>query len=90
HRDPAYLAEVIRTQRITVIQFVPAMLQQFLELEASALCSSLTDVFCGGGELTEALARSVRARLPQVRLHNVYGPTEATVDSCIWTLQPDA
>ncbi len=90
HREPAYLAQVIRAQRITVIQFVPAMLQQFLELEVSALCSSLTDVFCGGGELTEALARSVRARLPRVRLHNVYGPTEATVDSCIWTLEPGA
>ncbi|WP_248731879.1 non-ribosomal peptide synthetase [Pseudomonas sp. MWU13-2517] len=90
HREPAYLAQVIREQHITVIQFVPAMLQQFLELEESALCSSLTDVFCGGGELTEALARSVQARLPQVRLHNVYGPTEATVDSCIWTLEPGA
>ncbi|WP_248749120.1 non-ribosomal peptide synthetase [Pseudomonas sp. MWU15-20650] len=90
HRDPAYLAQVIRDQHITVIQFVPAMLQQFLELEASALCTSLTDVFCGGGELTAALARGVQARLPKVRLHNVYGPTEATVDCCAWTLEPGA
>ncbi|NWA85873.1 non-ribosomal peptide synthetase [Pseudomonas sp. D2002] len=88
HREPAYLAQVIREQQITVIKFVPAMLQQFLELEASALCTSLTDVLCGGGELTEALARGVQARLPKVRLHNVYGPTEATVDSSAWTLEP--
>ena len=88
HREPAYLAQVIRKQRITVVQFVPAMLQQFLDLEESALCTSLTDVLCGGGELTEALARAVQARLPNVRLHNVYGPTEATVDSCAWTLEP--
>ncbi len=90
HREPAYLAQVIREQQITVIKFVPAMLQQFLELEASALCTSLTDVLCGGGELTEALARGVQARLPRVRLHNVYGPTEATVDSSAWTLEPGA
>ncbi|UII69574.1 amino acid adenylation domain-containing protein [Pseudomonas sp. HN11] len=90
HREPAYLAQVIREQQITVIKFVPAMLQQFLELEASALCTSLTDVLCGGGELTEALARGVQARLPKVRLHNVYGPTEATVDSSAWTLEPGA
>jgi len=90
HREPAYLAQVIREQRITVIKFVPAMLQQFLELQESALCTSLTDVLCGGGELTEALARGVQARLPQVRLHNVYGPTEATVDSSAWTLAPGA
>ena len=88
HREPAYLAQVIREQQITVIKFVPAMLQQFLELEESALCTSLTDVLCGGGELTEALARGVQARLPKVRLHNVYGPTEATVDSSAWTLEP--
>ncbi|WLH82803.1 non-ribosomal peptide synthetase [Pseudomonas sp. FP2338] len=90
HREPAYLAQVIREQQISVIKFVPAMLQQFLELEESALCTSLTDVLCGGGELTEALARGVQARLPNVRLHNVYGPTEATVDSSAWTLEPGA
>ncbi len=90
HREPAYLAQVIREQQITVIKFVPAMLQQFLELEESALCTSLTDLLCGGGELTEALALGVQARLPTVRLHNVYGPTEATVDSSAWTLEPGA
>ncbi len=90
HREPAYMAQLIREQRITVIQFVPAMLQQFLELDEVSQCVSLTDVFCGGGELTAALARRVQERLPQVRLHNVYGPTEATVDSTVWTLEPGA
>ena len=88
HREPAYLARVIREQRISVIQFVPVLLQQFLEQDDVSQCSSLTDVFCGGGDLTPALARRVRERLPQVRLHNVYGPTEATVDSTAWTLEP--
>ncbi|PCR95715.1 non-ribosomal peptide synthetase [Pseudomonas fluorescens] len=88
HREPAYLAQVIREQRISVIQFVPVLLQQFLEQDDVSQCSSLTDVFCGGGDLTPALARRVRERLPQVRLHNVYGPTEATVDSTVWTLEP--
>ncbi|WP_273822299.1 non-ribosomal peptide synthase/polyketide synthase [Pseudomonas asplenii] len=90
HRDPAYLAQLVREQQVSVIQFVPAMLQQFLDVEAAGQCHSLTDVFCGGGELTSALAQAVRARLPWVRLHNVYGPTEATVDSTVWTLEPDA
>ncbi|WP_095047885.1 non-ribosomal peptide synthase/polyketide synthase [Pseudomonas sp. Irchel s3h9] len=88
HREPAYLAQVIRQQRITVVKFVPALLQQFLELQDVSECTSLTDVFCGGGELTAALAREVRQQLPWVRLHNVYGPTEATVDSTAWTLEP--
>ncbi|PYB79952.1 non-ribosomal peptide synthetase [Pseudomonas soli] len=87
-RDPDYLAALIQRQRVSVVQFVPALLQQFLALEASAACDSLTDVVCGGGELTSSLLRQLRERLPQVRLHNVYGPTEATVDCCVWTLEP--
>jgi arthrofactin-type cyclic lipopeptide synthetase C len=88
HREPAYLAQVIRQQRVTVVKFVPALLQQFVELQDVSECTSLTDVFCGGGELTAALAAAVRQHLPWVRLHNVYGPTEATVDSTAWTLEP--
>jgi arthrofactin-type cyclic lipopeptide synthetase C len=90
HRDPAALVQLIREQQVNVVQFVPALLQQFLEVEEVGECSSLSDVFCGGGELTAALVRSVRERLPQVRLHNVYGPTEATVDSTVWTLEADS
>ncbi|NIF18853.1 non-ribosomal peptide synthetase, partial [Pantoea sp. Cy-639] len=87
-RDPQYLAELIQHERVSVVQFVPALLQQFLEQPDSARCSSLTDIVCGGGELTEALARQVRERLPQARLHNVYGPTETTVDCSVFTLDP--
>ena len=90
HRDPAYLARLIREQGITLVKFVPAMLQQFLELDEVSQCRSLTDVFAGGGELTAAMARRFQQLLPQARLHNVYGPTEATVDSSAWTLEPGA
>ncbi|MCR8717523.1 amino acid adenylation domain-containing protein [Pseudomonas syringae] len=87
-RDPAYLAQVIQERKISVVQFVPVLLQQFLDLPQSRECHSLTDIVCGGGELTVALAEQLRQRLPQVRLHNVYGPTEATVDCSVWTLEP--
>ncbi|HCV41835.1 MAG TPA: non-ribosomal peptide synthetase, partial [Pseudomonas sp.] len=89
-RDAQYLAHLIQQQQVNVVQFVPALLQQFLEQAQSSACTSLSDIVCGGGELTEALAAQVRARLPNVRLHNVYGPTEATVDCSAWTLEADA
>jgi amino acid adenylation domain-containing protein len=89
-RDPHYLAQLIEAQQVSVVQFVPALLQQFLEAPASARCTSLSDIVCGGGELTQALAAQVRERLPGVRLHNVYGPTETTVDCSAWTLEPGA
>ncbi|QVM89506.1 amino acid adenylation domain-containing protein [Pseudomonas entomophila] len=88
HRDPAYLVQLIQARRVTTVKFVPALLHAFLEAPHVEGCTSLTDVFCGGGELTLALVRRLRERLPRVRLHNVYGPTEATVDSTAWTLEP--
>jgi arthrofactin-type cyclic lipopeptide synthetase A len=88
NRDSAYVTQVIREQNISVVKFVPALLQQFIEQDDVSQCTSLTDVLNGGGELTVALARQVRERLPWVRLHNVYGPTETTVDSSGWTLEP--
>ncbi|WP_313455215.1 non-ribosomal peptide synthase/polyketide synthase [Pseudomonas sp.] len=89
-RDAQYLVQLIEQQQVNVVQFVPALLQQFLEQPQSAACSSLSDIVCGGGELTAALAAQVRERLPAVRLHNVYGPTETTVDCSVWTLHPGA
>ncbi|SNY23214.1 arthrofactin-type cyclic lipopeptide synthetase C [Pseudomonas sp. LAMO17WK12:I6] len=89
NRDSAYVVQTIREQQVTVVKFVPALLQQFIEQDGVEQCTSLTDVLNGGGELSAALARQVRTRLPWVRLHNVYGPTETTVDSTGWTLEPD-
>ncbi|MBI6946015.1 non-ribosomal peptide synthase/polyketide synthase [Pseudomonas koreensis] len=89
NRDSVYVVQTIREHQVTVVKFVPALLQQFIEQDEVEQCTSLTDVFNGGGELSAALARQVRDRLPWVRLHNVYGPTETTVDSTGWTLEPD-
>ncbi|WP_148053602.1 AMP-binding protein, partial [Pseudomonas protegens] len=61
-RDPLYLAQLVREEQVSMIKFVPAMLLQFLQLEEAGRCHSLTDVFCGGGELTEAIARLFRQR----------------------------
>jgi arthrofactin-type cyclic lipopeptide synthetase C len=89
NRDSAYVVQAIREHHVTVVKFVPALLQDFIEQADVSQCTSLTDVLNGGGELSAALARQVRDRLPWVRLHNVYGPTETTVDSTGWTLEPD-
>ncbi|MFJ2485384.1 amino acid adenylation domain-containing protein [Pseudomonas sp. NPDC087639] len=88
NRDSAYVVQTIREQQVTVVKFVPALLQHFIEQDDVEECTSLTDVLNGGGELSATLARQVRERLPWVRLHNVYGPTESTVDSTGWTLEP--
>src|SRR4029079_8793843 len=42
-------------------------------------------VFCGGEALAAELAERLQARLPMARLHNLYGPTETTIDATSWT-----
>ncbi|MFI9453762.1 non-ribosomal peptide synthase/polyketide synthase [Amycolatopsis sp. NPDC052450] len=76
HKDPAYLAELIRTAGITTVHFVPSMLALFLE---TAECTGLRRVICSG----EALPSELAARV-DVPLYNLYGPTEASVDVTAW------
>ncbi|MFJ2705333.1 amino acid adenylation domain-containing protein [Streptomyces sp. NPDC087428] len=90
HRDPGYLAGLIRARRITTLHFVPSMLAAFTQALESAAdhpdwAASLRRVFCSGealtgaqaGDWSELTSRSGRAPVP---LHNLYGPTEAAVD----------
>ena len=79
HRDPAYLVRVVREQRVTVAEFVPSMLQAFLAEPAAARCVWLRNVFAGGEELPAAVVDQFAEVLPVGRLHNTYGPTEASV-----------
>jgi amino acid adenylation domain-containing protein/non-ribosomal peptide synthase protein (TIGR01720 family) len=80
HQDPAYLAGLIGRERVTVAQFVPALLQAFMAEPSAASCTTLRAVFCGG-EVLSADLRDEFASVLDVPLHNLYGPTEATVDA---------
>jgi amino acid adenylation domain-containing protein len=81
HRDPVYLAELIRDARVTVAHFVPSMLAEFLAVpRVGELAAGLRTVVCSG----EALPAGSRDRfldtLPTTTLLNLYGPTEAAID----------
>jgi amino acid adenylation domain-containing protein/thioester reductase-like protein len=83
HRDPAYLAGLIRGEGVTVCHFVPSMLRAFLAEPAAAGCAGLLDVVCSGEALPADLVQRFHGLLPG-RLHNLYGPTEAAVDVSAW------
>jgi nonribosomal peptide synthetase DhbF len=78
-RDPAYLARLIRDQRVTVAAFVPSMLRVFLAEPGAAECVSLRQVRSGGEELSAVIRDQLYEVLPGAQLHNGYGPTEVTV-----------
>ncbi|MGV9632823.1 amino acid adenylation domain-containing protein [Nocardia rhamnosiphila] len=89
HRDPAYLAGVIREKGITTAHFVPSMLSVFVTDTEVGDCASLRRVFCSGEALPPATVRDFHAALPGPDLHNLYGPTEAAVDVTYWHCPPD-
>ncbi len=87
HRDPSYLVDLIGRERVTVLHFVPSMLQAFLEEPDLAPCRSLRLVVASGEALPPGLARRFHERL-DARLENLYGPTEAAVDVTSWRCLP--
>ncbi|WP_176458092.1 non-ribosomal peptide synthetase [Rhodococcus sp. WWJCD1] len=78
HRDPAYLASVVQSESITVVQFVPSVLEAMLDWIGPGTTDSLRLTVVGG----EALPASVAARFAHASgssVRNVYGPTETAV-----------
>jgi amino acid adenylation domain-containing protein len=87
--DPAYLVELIVSEQISVIYFVASMLSVFLQAPGLQRCQPLKHVFCGGEALPFSVQQRFFAQLP-TQLHNIYGPTETTIDVTSWTCQPES
>ncbi|MHC2320244.1 amino acid adenylation domain-containing protein [Bradyrhizobium diazoefficiens] len=85
HRDPDTLVDLIVSQRITTVHFVPSMLVSFLDAKSVDRCTSLRQVLCSGEALPAASVYRVRRVLPWTALHNLYGPTEAAIDVTSWS-----
>ncbi|MEW6993768.1 amino acid adenylation domain-containing protein [Colwelliaceae bacterium MEBiC 14330] len=93
HKNPRYLTDVIETQSISHLHFVPSMLSLMLTAGDWARCSSVSKVFCSGEALSHELQSTFFAQQAQANtnaeLHNLYGPTEAAIDVSYWQCQPD-
>jgi len=88
-RNPLAIVESIQKRHVSVMHFVPSMLNVFLEYldgkSASVLGSlaSVRRVFASGEALTPSHVRKfndIWGGKTGARLTNLYGPTEATVD----------
>jgi amino acid adenylation domain-containing protein len=86
---PLALVETIKKHRVSVIHFVPSMLNVFLEYldgkpdKVASSLGSLRQVFASGEALSPVHVRKFNELIGQktgCRLTNLYGPTEATVD----------
>jgi amino acid adenylation domain-containing protein len=89
HRDNTYLIELINSQQITTLHFVPSMLQAFLEEVEVETCQSLRRVICSRETLSIGLQRRFFERLEHCELLSLYGPTEAAVEGAYWKCRSD-
>jgi len=88
HRDPDYLADLIYRAQVTIAQFVPSGLRAFLQSSYAGRCSCLRLVISGGEALPVDLRDRLHSILP-ITLHNMYGPTEATMNVTGWECDGD-
>ena len=88
HRDPGQLAAAIARHGITVLHFVPSMLEAFLPTADPVACAGLKRVFVSGEALSADLERRFFACGFSASLHNLYGPTEAAIDVTAWDSLP--
>jgi amino acid adenylation domain-containing protein len=79
HKEPASIIRSIQRHGITILHFVPSMLQLFLSELGEHSVSSLRAIVCSGEVLTPGI-RDRAIEQTGVPLYNLYGPTEAAVD----------
>ena len=80
HKDSNYLQSIIEVREITMLHFVPPMLEVFLLEVEQGNCLKLEKVVCSGEELKPHQVQLFQQKLPHVELYNLYGPTEAAID----------
>ena len=80
-RDTSRLITAIRRHAITRLQCVPTLLASLIDEESFHQCTDIEIIFSGGEALSQKLAADVLTHLPHVRLVNLYGPTECTINA---------
>ena len=87
-KDSAYLVKLIAQQEISVLVFVPSVLQVFLSEDGLENCQNIRMVFTGGEPLTSTLKDRFFNQFPNCKLYDLFGATENIVVT-YWPCQPE-
>ncbi|WP_116107049.1 non-ribosomal peptide synthetase [Lewinella sp. IMCC34191] len=87
-QDPAGLGELIRREGVSHTLMLPTLYRQLLEFADADSLHSLSTVIVAGEACTCATIAQHFDRLPNARLYNEYGPTEATVWATVHRVLP--
>lgn len=86
--DATEIGRLIRGESVTIVQTVPSMLRQLLKQEVLQSCFQLRHVICGGEALEQETVRAFHDGC-HGQLHNLYGPTETSIDATHWKCHPE-
>jgi amino acid adenylation domain-containing protein len=86
NKDPGYLVNMIKKWKITVVHFVPSLLDVFLDQDRLSVCDSIKQVVCGGEGISIRLKEKFFQKL-NAKLYHAYGPTEAAISVTHWDCQ---
>jgi amino acid adenylation domain-containing protein len=83
------LISEINDHRVTMVHFIPPLLDLFLDFLGPGDGESLRIIVCGGEKWSFALGEKTLEKLPAAELYNGYGPTEASVGVGFWKFERD-
>ncbi|NOU44484.1 MAG: amino acid adenylation domain-containing protein, partial [Methyloglobulus sp.] len=85
--NPAALAVLIKNHRVTHLLALPSFYKAIINDNATPSLTSLTTVIVAGEACSSEIANEHHGKLPDVKLYNEYGPTEATVWSSSYKVE---
>ncbi len=86
--DPRRLAQLIIEAEVTSLLCVPSLYSHLLDMGTEQL-QGLDTVIVAGESCPPSLVEAHFQQLPQTRLYNEYGPTEATVWATVHEIKPE-
>lgn len=78
------LIDKIISNKVTLLQCVPTLLQALVNKPQFSECTSLTHILCGAESLTKKLVQQCFDALPNCMLVNLYGPSECTCNASFY------
>jgi len=84
HKDPVYISEIIEEHGINLVHFVPSMLDIFMRHPETHFSKTIKCIICSGEALQIKHVKTFYQTMPDARLLNMYGPTEATVEVSVF------
>ena len=84
NKDILAIISLVNIHKVTILHFVPSLLNLFINSEYATNCVSLTQIVTGGETLSNELRQQFNQSFKDTNLYLAYGPTEAAISVTHW------